>query len=263
MKHSVKLIHPPAADQRCACQPVGDHGGIVLAGFGLPAGVDFHAAAQRRGVEAIIGAQRGKIALARPRCQPQQPLDIAPHRLLPAARPEPDLARLGTAHQPAFGLLRPQLEAERSQRRQQLRIAQRRAFRFDQQIGQHLTLEQYPLAVLHRPRAGEQPGFIGEGAEQPLRKGVDGIDAQPAAGAIEHAGKQGARALLRIRAKSAPIAFSSSASAVGSSRTQPASLSLIRAAISVAPALVNVRQRICEGSTSGRSSNRNTREDST
>ena len=141
------------------------------------------------------------MALVRPRRQPQQPLDIAPHRLLPAARPEPDLARLGAAHQPGFGLLRPQLEAELGQRLQQLRIAQRRAFGLDQQIGQHLTLEQYPLAVLHRPRAGDQPGLIGEGAEQPLGKGMDRIDAQPAAGAIEHAGKQRPRARLVIRAK--------------------------------------------------------------
>ena len=73
---------------------------------------------------------------------------------------------------------------------------------------------------------------------------------------------------LRARARSsgwlgAPIASSSVNSWVSSSRTQRASTSLMRAAISVAPALVKVRHRIWSGRTPSSSSSRSTRAEST
>ena len=62
---------------------------------------------------------------------------------------------------------------------------------------------------------------------------------------------------------SAPSLPSSTPSSPASSRTQRASTALIRLAISAAPDLVNVRHRICDGSTPGVSSSRRTRADRT
>ena len=66
-------------------------------------------------------------------------------------------------------------------------------------VGEHLAAEQFAAAIIQHPRARGEPGFLGEIADQELRKGVDGVDPEPAAGAIEHAGKQAARAFLRGR----------------------------------------------------------------
>ena len=61
----------------------------------------------------------------------------------------------------------------------------------------------------------------------------------------------------------APMAIRSRARRVSSMRTQLASTSFTRVAISAAPALVKVRHRICSGRTPGVSSRRSTRAEST
>ena len=54
----------------------------------------------------------------------------------------------------------------------------------DQQIGEYLTGKHRTLTILDRPRAGRQSRLVREGREQPLREGMDRIDAQAPAGAI-------------------------------------------------------------------------------
>ena len=95
-------------------------------------------------------------------------------------------------------------QRQRGHGREQLRIAERIGFGFHQKIGQNLPRQQRALAILHRAAAGNEIGLLRERRQQPLRKGVDRIDPQPAAGTIEHSGKQRTRArhrgLVRRRA---------------------------------------------------------------
>jgi hypothetical protein len=115
------------------------------------------------------------------------------------------------------------------------------------------------LAVLQRAEARHQPRLQRKSGKELLRKTVDRLNAQSAACRLQHAGEELARARARISGViSSPSAFRSSASAGPSICTQAARRAWIRSAISVAPALVKVRQRICSGSTPP-SSRRNTR----
>ena len=55
------------------------------------------------------------------------------------------------------------------------------------------------LASVERPEARHQPRLGRKGREQALGEGVDGLDAQAAAGRVEHAREQGPRPLTPLR----------------------------------------------------------------
>ncbi len=115
----------------------------------------------------------------------------------------------------------------------------------DQHLGQSGADELLLGAALQRLEAGHQARLGRESAEQALREGVDGLDAQAAAGRVENASEQSARAPRRIcgrRARPVPSGRSQATSSLA--RTQRASREWMRSAISAAPALVKVRQRI-------------------
>jgi len=95
---------------------------------------------------------------------------------------------------------------------------------------------------------------------------MDRVDPEASAGTIEYAGEQSAGTRDGL-----PVAWradrlkppSRSNRSVSGKRTHSASVEFMRAAISVAPALVKVRHRICEGSTPDSSSKRSTRDERT
>ena len=64
----------------------------------------------------------------------------------------------------------------------------------DEEIGERLAGEQLLLPPLQRPESRSQPRLGGEGGEQALGEGVDGLDSKPAAGGVEDVREQGARA---------------------------------------------------------------------
>ena len=64
------------------------------------------------------------------------------------------------------------------------------------QIGQYLTAQLQLVALLQRHEAGHQPRFGRKGGEQRLAETVDRLDAQAAAGRVQHLREQAARARL-------------------------------------------------------------------
>ena len=124
--------------------------------------------------------------------------------------------------------------------------------------------QQLLLAPLERAEARHQPRLGRESGEQALREGVDGLDAKAAAGGVEHLGEQGA---ARSAQASGPMVLAERHQLLRQARRPSAAPSAraarwIRPAISAAPALVKVRQRIEAGSTPA-SSSRSTRAVST
>ena len=118
-----------------------------------------------------------------------------------------------------------------------------------------------------RPSSGRKPGTspasAGKAGEQALREGVDGLDAQAAAGRRRARGRRGCAPCRRLSGRNPRRAPSVRRRAsLCFSRTQRASRAWMRSAISAAPALVKVRQRIEAGSTP-ESSSRSTRAVST
>ena len=154
--------------------------------------VHFQAVPQWFDVKGIVRAHRRKCRVIQSRRQAQQALHVRPQRLLPRSGAKPCRLRLGAAQQPALDVFRPHPQRQVSQRRQQLGIAQRIALCAHQQVRQHLPGQQDSVAVLHRAGTRRQAGLVGKRRQQPLRKGVDGIDAQAAAGAVQHRCEQGA-----------------------------------------------------------------------
>ena len=149
------------------------------------------------GIEHPVAAQVGQIVRAGIAGQADQAQHVGPHRRLPAARPFPRLARLGAAQQPGGDGHGAKPERKLLQRGKGGNVVT--ALCLQQHVGQDFAQQQVAVAVLHRLDAGQQPRLAGEGRKQPLRKGVDRVDPQPAAGAIEHFGKQPPRLFLRRR----------------------------------------------------------------
>ena len=114
-------------------------------------------------------------------------------RLDPLARAERRrLGRPGAGHQEGFGAALAQPEA------QPLHVADERQvallLRADQQVGERRAGELLLLPALERPEARHEPRLGGKGGEQALGEGVDGLDAKPAAGRLEHGREPGPRA---------------------------------------------------------------------
>ena len=120
-----------------------------------------------------------------------------------------------------------------------------------------------PRALRAAGSPASAPPRLGNAASSDLAEAVDRLDAHAPARRIEHPREQRPRALLHRRRR--PLAERVQVLRPAPSRgirTQAASRSLIRCAISAAPALVKVRHRIAAGSTP-RSNSRNTRAAST
>ncbi len=174
--------------RRAAFQPAADQRRDLGTGRGLPRCIGRKAALQGIGIEHPVAAQVEQVFRPGIGGQAEQAMDAVLHRWLPSARPFPRLTRGGTAQQPGGDLLRPHPHRKPRQGIERRRVV--RPFGHQQQVGQDLAQQQVAVAVLHRLDARQQPRLIGEGGQQPLRKGVDRIDPQPPARAIEHGGKQ-------------------------------------------------------------------------
>ena len=101
--------------------------------------------------------------------------------------------RLGAAQQEAFDFVGTRAHREQFQRGQRCRIVA--AFGLNQEVSQDFAQQQIAVAVFHRFGARSQPGLMRKSGEQPLREGVDGVDPEAPARAIEDARKQAAGAL--------------------------------------------------------------------
>ena len=148
-------------------------------------------------VERRILAHRRDVVGAGVGGEAEQLVDARAQRLLPGAGAEPRLARFGAAQQECLDRLGRHPQAERGERIEQ--VLPPAGLGIGQQVGEHLAHQQQPLAVLHRAAAGDQSRLVRERAEQPLGERMDRVDAQPAAGTIEHGREQGTGACLRVR----------------------------------------------------------------
>ena len=173
-------------------EPIGQDDAPGLSLLAIPLAIGRQAAAQSSNVKPVIPAQPGQPGLVSARRQAEQRLNPGAQRQLPGARPFPQFPRLGTAQQIARHCIRSEAQRQQRQGIEQGRVTA--CFGIDQQSGQHLAQQQFAVTVLHGANARSQPGFGGKGRQQPLGKGVDRIDAQAAAWAIEHPGKQRAGA---------------------------------------------------------------------
>jgi hypothetical protein len=100
------------------------------------------------------------------------------------------VGRAGAGHQEGFGAAFAQPQAQRLHVADQAEIAL--LLGPHQQVGERRAGQPLLLAAFERPEAGHQPRFGRERGEQALREGVDGLDAKPAAGRLEHPREQGA-----------------------------------------------------------------------
>ena len=170
--------------------------------------------------------------------------------------------RAGAGHQIVFRARLAQAQAERLRHRRS--AARRRPLRPSRAASASVRRASSCFRpALDRPEARRDARLGGKRGEQGLRKAVDGLDAQAAAGRIEHLGEQAAGALARRRAHCPRPARTSSWREPHRRQPHPVRQPLAdRLAISAAPALVKVRHRIDEGGVP-RSSRRSTREVST
>ena len=99
--------------------------------------------------------------------------------------------RLGRAYQPLVQRGRVLAHGELADAIEHPHIM--RPLGFLDHVREHLAAEQFAAAIVEHPRARGKPGFLREIADQELGEGVDGVDPEPAAGAIEHAGEKAAR----------------------------------------------------------------------
>ena len=174
-----------------------DEGRRLLPGLGVPA-----IERGQHGFELVIGEGVGIERFVRPGLvriggHVEQLAHPRSHWRLPAARPLPQLLRPGGAHQPLVqgaGIL---AESEPGQAVEDRNILA--PLGFLDHVGQHRARQQFGAAIIEHPRPRREAGFLGEIADQILREGVDGIDPEAAAGAVEHAREQAARAFLRGR----------------------------------------------------------------
>ena len=111
---------------------------------------------------------------------------------MPCARPCPQIQCTGATQQKGFHLILAHPARERGKTVDQCLVAL--DFGRNQQFGQHLPNQQCPVAVLHGSAARSQSRLHGKRCKQPLAEGVNGLDPETAAGAIEHGGKAAARA---------------------------------------------------------------------
>ncbi len=169
-------------------QPIAQKRRSLLPCLGLPA---FKCRQHRH--QRIVGKQIGIENLLRP-CRigigryPQRLAHAPAHRRLPGGFALPHLVRIGGAHQPSVQARRVLADDESSDAVQHTHIVG--ALRFLDQICQHLARQQFATPIVHDPGAGSKARFFREVADQELREGVDGVDPQTAARAIEHAGEE-------------------------------------------------------------------------
>ena len=169
---------------RIARQPAFEKIGAGLARLCRPA-----AAGGQAGAQAGAGKRRVRTCVCNP-CgigiggEAQQAKHARLHRRLPAARPLPQVHVPRAAHQPAADRIGSLALAHLGDRPGDARVA------FGQQVRENIAAQEVALAVFHWTRSGQHARFAGEGGKQILGEGVDRIDPQSAAGAIEDAGEQ-------------------------------------------------------------------------
>ena len=95
---------------------------------------------------------------------------------------------LRAAEEIGLRLLLPHTQRHRMQRIEQRRIP--RLFGADHQFLKALAPQIGLLPLLHRAETRHQPGLQRKGGEQLLAEAVDGLDAQAAAGRLQHAGEE-------------------------------------------------------------------------
>ena len=183
---------------RTALQPQTNKPGNLAASCCVPCPVSRKAVLQRVGIEHPVAAEVEQVLWPGIGGQAQQAQHAVAHGRLPATRPDPGIARSRTAQQPGGNLVRPHPHRQPRQSIQGGRIVG--PLCRQQQVSQNLAQQQVLVAILHRPHTGQQPRLVGEGREQPLRKGVDRIDPEAPARAVEHGGKQLAGAGNSVRA---------------------------------------------------------------
>ena len=216
-----------------------------MPGLRAPPAVGVGDRPQQVAIEAVVAAMLRDIILDRLLGQVHQPPDLrlrsprgapsAVQRFWLAARMPADIRPRRFAEPPAEAL------DVADQRFVATRLG------VGHQVGQRTPHQLLLGAALDRLEARRDPGLGRKGREQSLGEAVDGLDLQ-AAGAVEHFGEQLPRALAAFAGRCARRGergrFRSSLSL---SRTQAASRAPMRFAISAAPALVKVRQRIDSG----------------
>ena len=190
----VAAFHP---GRRIARQPGFDRFDAFRRRRSAPGPVHVEAADQRRAVEHRVVAECGDGLGSGIGRKPEQLLHPVLQRLLPSADAEPRLARFGTAHQPGARLVRPHAKGEPFQRGDGFNVPV--GLPLDQEVGEDAVRQHLAVAVLHRLGAGDEASLFGKRSEQPLGEGVNRIDPEAAARAIEHAGEQRARAGAGIR----------------------------------------------------------------
>ena len=185
-------------ERREACRGVAREPAANRVGMGetrgrRPHGVGVGEAADRVGVER--GATLRQHLVDVPRRQVQLAADIG---LDPGRQRLQRGERAGAFGEELLGPALPQPERQRADRAHGAVASF--ALGGGQHLGQRLAPQHRLLARLERAEAGDQSRLDRKGGEQPLAEAVDGLDAQAAAGRVEHLGEEraGAGALRRV-----------------------------------------------------------------
>ena len=169
-------------------EPACDHVGAIEPARRSPSRIGRRDPLQRAAIEGVVrtgGAQRLlDVAIGHVHRAAQLRLDPRAQRR----------HRVGRTRALTKKTLRPFLAHPPAER---LHVADQREvaapLRFDQHLGERRIGERLFLALFERTKAGHQPRLGREAGQQRLAEGVDRLDAQPAAGRLEHAREQGAR----------------------------------------------------------------------